>query len=88
MVDRTYMEVKSERARQVLGVRARLNDKREPDSVEIQWESSEGEVHQLELDWLNALALLSFLKCMQLDSGWPFPNDPRDPTWRAADGRP
>jgi len=73
----------------ILGARVLLDTKRRPEFVELQWRSADdGQTHQTRMDWLNALALLSFLKCMQLDSGWPFPLDPRDPNWRAGDGKP
>jgi len=37
------------------------------------------------MDFRNAMWLLSCLKSMQLDLDAPFPDDPRDPNWRASD---
>lgn len=81
--------MKVEHADHILGAQVLLDKKNRPEFVDLQWQSSDdGAVHQVRLDWLNALALLSFLKSIQLDSGQPFPNDPRNPNWRAGDGKP
>lgn len=81
--------IEVEHADRILGARPLLDNRDRPEFVDIQWQSSDdGRFHQLRLDWLNALALLSFLKSIQLDSGQPFPLDPRNPNWRAGDGKP
>ncbi len=49
-----------------------------PDQVEVSFRSADDEPFQLlRMDYLNSLALLSMLKCMQLDEGTDFPEDPR-----------
>lgn len=78
-----------EHAGHILGAHVSMNASGQPAAVEIQWKAAQtGKVHEMQMDWLNAMALLSFLKSMQLDSGHPFPNDPRNPNWRAGDGKP
>lgn len=79
--------IEVEHADEVLGARILLDSQGRPEFVEMQWRSSDG-VHQVRIDWLNAMMLLSLLKCIQLDLEWPFPLDPRDPNWRAGDGKP
>jgi hypothetical protein len=83
----TIPPIEIEHADYVLGARVLLDTKGNPEFVDMQWHSTDG-VHQVRMEWKNALAMLSFLKCIQLDSGWPFPLDPRDPNWRAGDGKP
>ena len=48
-----------------------------PNFVLIQWQSGGGKIGELQVDYLNALFLLSMLKSIQLDQGTPFPDDPR-----------
>lgn len=79
--------IEIEHADHVLGARILLDTKGRPEFVELQWQSTDG-VHQVRIEWRNALMLLSLLKSMQLDLEWPFPLDPRDPNWRAGDGKP
>jgi hypothetical protein len=59
----------------IYGGRVEL-DGGKPSRVRIQYE---GPVSPLELsmDFPNAMFLLSLLKSIQLDSGFPFPDDPR-----------
>lgn len=65
----------------ILGVRAILDDRKRCERVELlyQWAGDPARPRQLDLQFSEALALLSFLKCMQLDAGIPFPDDPRGP---------
>ncbi len=44
----------------------------------------DGKPRSMTIDRGNAMYLLSLLKCLQLNEGLPFPDDPRDPNWRAA----
>ena len=44
---------------------------------------SDGNPKSLTMALGDALALLGMLKSFQLSEGLPFPDDPRDPTWRA-----
>jgi len=62
----------------VLGGRLSSDAQGRPTWVDLQFEVA-GKVHPvtLQLDFLNALFLLSVVKSMQLDSGQPFPDDPR-----------
>lgn len=71
----------------ILGARITTDQKGRPEWVEVQYRTADAPngVAQMRLDWLNALFLLSLLKSIQLDSGLPFPDDPRDPNWRAGD---
>lgn len=66
----------------ILGVQVSCDKGGNPEWVDLQYQTADGdhEVRQVRMDWLNALALLSMLKCAQLDSGQPFPDDPRGPT--------
>lgn len=62
----------------ILGVHILHDKSGRPDQVEISWQSAGAEPFQtVRMDYLNALALLSMLKSMQLDEGTPFPDDPR-----------
>lgn len=62
----------------ILGVHVIHDSSGRADLVEISWQSAGLEPFQtLRMDYLNALATLSMLKCMQLDEGTPFPGDPR-----------
>jgi hypothetical protein len=65
------------------GVQLSYDIQRRPEWVDIQWQSgTDKRFHQLQMDFPNALRLLSMLKAMQLDSGVEFPDDPRPPTRR------
>jgi len=60
------------------GIRLLTDHKGRPDAVEIQWHEVDKQAWQtLQMDYPNALFLLSCLKSMQLDQGTPFPDDPR-----------
>ena len=49
-----------------------------PEWVTIQWQDGGEQLyHTLQMDFPNAMFLLSVLKSMQLDTGTPFPDDPR-----------
>lgn len=52
--------------------------------VEVQFVAN-GQPHALTIPILEAMAMLSFLKAFQLNEDLPFPEDPRDPNWRASD---
>lgn len=52
--------------------------------VELQFDTPEKRKH-MTIPLMEALALLSFLKSFQLEEDLPFPEDPRDPNWRASD---
>ncbi|MBB4611599.1 hypothetical protein [Sphingomonas yabuuchiae] len=82
--------IKPENADHILGAQVSVDRQGRPEFVDIQYRTADGgeAIRQVRMDWLNALALLSILKSMQLDSGAPFPNDPRNPNWRAGDGKP
>jgi hypothetical protein len=79
---RTYGEfvlatdLRIQRADHILGARIELDTKGRPDQVAIQFEDVDGPC-ELRLDFVQALALLSMLKCIQLDTRTPFPDDPR-----------
>lgn len=67
-------------ADRILGLHVAHDQSGRPDFVEISWQTAEAEPFQvLQLDYPNALFLLSVLKSMQLDEGTPFPEDPRAP---------
>lgn len=62
----------------ILGLHLGHDKSGRPDFVEISWQTAgEGPCQVLQLDYLNALFLLSMLKSAQLDEGSPFPDDPR-----------
>lgn len=83
----TVPAIEIQHAHYILGASVLPDKEGNPAFVDVQWRSSDG-VQQVRIEWKNALALLTFLKCIQLDAGWPFPLDPRDPNWRAGDGKP
>ena len=60
----------------ILGTRIELDVRRRPDQVAIQFQTTAG-YRELRMDFLQALALLSMLKAIQLDTRTPFPDDPR-----------
>ena len=62
----------------VLGVHISHDTSGRPDQVEVAFRSADSEPFQkIRMDYLNALALLSMLKAMQLDEGTPFPETPQ-----------
>lgn len=77
--------VKALGADHVIGVRVARNSEGRPAAVGIQWMGDDGDLTGLTVDLPNAMWLLSCLKSMQLDLELPFPDDPRDPTWKASD---
>lgn len=68
----------SQRADRILGCQLETDRSGRPDQVRVQYFSTGG-VETVQMDFVEALALLSFLKSMQLDSGVSFPDDPRGP---------
>jgi hypothetical protein len=46
--------------------------------LKLQFRSG-GTLHETEIPFMQAMFLLSLLKCTQLNVGFPFPDDPRDP---------
>ena len=52
--------------------------------IDLQFETK-GQPQSLTIPILDALALLGMLKSMQLNEDMPFPEDPRDPNWKASD---
>lgn len=52
--------------------------------LDIHFES-QGEVLSMTVPLIQAMWLLSILKSFQLNEGLPFPDDPRDASWRAGD---
>lgn len=61
----------------ILGTRVRFGTDNRPAWIDLQWRDAAGAIHQVEFAFIEALALLSFLKSHQLDAGVPFPDDPR-----------
>lgn len=45
---------------------------------------SRGQVQSLTIPMPQAMAMLAYLKSLQLNEDVPFPEDPRDPTWTAS----
>lgn len=80
--------VRSLAADHITGVRLLRDNHGKPAAVGIQWMQDDGEPTGLTIDFANAMFLLSCLKSMQLDLDAPFPDDPRDPNWRASDYKP
>lgn len=66
-------------ADRILGAALVTDSKGRPEWVDVQYETADpnGRFRQIRMDFPNALFLLSCLKSIQLDSGVPFPNDPR-----------
>lgn len=77
--------VKSLGADHITGVRVVRDGAGRPAAVGVQWMGDDGHPTGLTMDVRNAMWLLSCLKSMQLDLDLPFPEDPRDPTWKASD---
>lgn len=65
------------RADHILGCQLQFDKSDRPDTVTIQYQAAGAGVRAVEMDYANALFLLSALKSMQLDVGTPFPDDPR-----------
>lgn len=63
----------------ILGARVSADSKGRPEAIDVQFRTADGPggVRQVRMDFVNALFLLSLLKSIQLDSGSPFPDDPR-----------
>lgn len=81
--DRTYGEwfvsvppVDAQCVDHTLGARLSYSPNGDPEILAVQFGLEQGVV-QLELKFADAMFLLSCLKSLQLDSGIPFPNDPR-----------
>lgn len=68
--------VRVERADHILGSLIELDAKGKPDQVAIQYRTVEGD-RELRMDFVQAMFVLSTLKCIQLDCRVPFPDDPR-----------
>jgi hypothetical protein len=66
-------------ADRILGAALVPDSKGRPEWVDIQYETADpnGRFQQIRMDFPNALFLLSCLKSIQLDTGVPFPDDPR-----------
>ena len=66
-------------ADRILGAALVSDSKGRPEWVDVQFETADpnGRFQQVRMDFSNALFLLSCLKSIQLDSGVPFPDDPR-----------
>jgi hypothetical protein len=75
-------------AGRILGVRLARDEQGKPAAVGVQWLDERGHPVGLTMSFLDAIALLANLKAMQLDLDAPFPEDPRDPSWRVADYKP
>jgi hypothetical protein len=70
-------------ADRMLGARISFDLKNRPEWVDIQFQTADGQgIQEIRMDFVNAMFLLSCLKSMQLDSGLPFPDDPRAPSAR------
>lgn len=63
----------------IVGSRVEYGPDGKPEKVRIQYQSARGH-HELAMDFLNAMFLLSNLKSIQLDEKYPFPDDPRAPS--------
>lgn len=66
-------------ADRILGAALIRDAKGRPEWVDVQYETADpnGRFQTVRIDFPNALWLLSCLKSIQLDSGVPFPDDPR-----------
>ena len=65
------------RADHIRGARVVSDGKGRPAWVVVQYQEAGSAPVEVEMDFPNALFLLSLLKSLQLDSGVPFPDDPR-----------
>ncbi|SDC30061.1 hypothetical protein SAMN05444678_102238 [Sphingomonas sp. YR710] len=72
----TGAAVRPVRADHILGCRIELDAKRRPDQLAVQFRNPDG-FHEVRMDFVQALFLLSTLKAIQLDTGTSFPDDPR-----------
>lgn len=68
----------------IRGFRVGRGPDQKPAGIDLQYES-EGQLRSLTIPILQALALLAQLKSFQLNEDLPFPEDPRDPNWKASD---
>jgi hypothetical protein len=67
-------------ADRILGARISYDGAGRPEWVDLQWQDQAGaEYCQVQIDFPNAMFLLSLLKSIQLETGTPFPDDPRAP---------
>ncbi|MEJ6790482.1 hypothetical protein BrevBR_13105 [Brevundimonas sp. BR2-1] len=66
------------------GLRVGRSPDGQPQGIEVQFDSGDHRKH-LTIPKMEALALLSFLKAFQLNEDLPFPEDPRNPNWKASD---
>lgn len=60
----------------ILGARVLYDIHGKPDAVHFQYMSTDG-LQELRMNFGNAMFLLSLVKSIQLDTGTPFPDDPR-----------
>ena len=75
------VKIPGSNADRILGVRILHDGKGRPETVRFQWQTADGAhpFREVRMDFVNAMFLLSCLKSIQLDSGYPFPDDPRVP---------
>jgi hypothetical protein len=65
-------------ADRILGAQLSYDSGGRPEWVEFQWQEEAGpEYRRMQLDFPNAMFLLSLLRSIQLESGIEFPDDPR-----------
>ena len=66
-------------ADRIRGARLCLDPQGRPEWVDLQFASADGgsQLREVRMAFVEALFLLSLLKSIQLDSGTPFPDDPR-----------
>lgn len=76
--------VPSIHANEIMGFRVGRSPDGRPAGIDLQFRS-QGQPHSVTIPILDALALLGMLKSMQLNEDLPFPEDPRDPNWKASD---
>jgi hypothetical protein len=78
---RTYGEwgvpVPELHADRIQGGQVRFGEDGKPVSIAIQFLSSKKGWYALEFPFLDGMFLLSTLRAIQLDCGFPFPDDPR-----------
>ena len=68
---------------QIHGLRVGRRPDGEPAGIELQFDVGDKRQH-LTIPTIEAIALLAYLKAFQLNEDLPFPEDPRDATWTAA----
>lgn len=67
-----------QRADHIMGCQLEWDAQNRPDQLSIQYRcADDAQVQTLQMDFVQALFLLSCLKSLQLDSGVQFPDDPR-----------